>query len=245
MSSDPNLPTRSPLQYTPGNLQMMKEYGMDEEEWALEFGGRPHQQRQSPVARSDLVKLGVNVAYWDYCVHKYLPAKLCYEAKGNWWSLPARQCHHELHEYEACQAHEIIRQNQILQRKKRIHSQYTDGEKNWLYADPNWGHMLPRSKYGTRHLKAYMYMGYGVRFADPPTHELTMERNVQYNPEICRTEPHPTWAMHKMAYNLGIGMKMFWNKGAWSSPVYMDIDRSPEMTVPFDPREEGARKMPF
>eukprot|EP01062_Namystynia_karyoxenos_P017149 TRINITY_DN16293_c0_g2_i1.p1 TRINITY_DN16293_c0_g2~~TRINITY_DN16293_c0_g2_i1.p1 ORF type:complete len:295 (+),score=83.68 TRINITY_DN16293_c0_g2_i1:108-887(+) len=235
---------KSPLQYTEGNLQMMKEYGMSEEEWAMEFGGRPHQQRQSPVARSDLQRLKIHTSNWDYCSHKFIPLKLCYDSIGQRMGPVKTKCKHEVHEYELCMCSEIIRQNQILQLKRQKHATYTEADKNWLYNEPNFGHMTWRSKYGGNSLKAMFMMGHGPRLCDPPTYEASMEQNTVWNPNIIRSEPHPHWLVHKLSWNMHIGLNTYWNRHAMYYPEY-DGDRAPEMCVPFDPRVDGAFPHPW
>eukprot|EP01065_Artemidia_motanka_P003337 TRINITY_DN11604_c0_g1_i1.p1 TRINITY_DN11604_c0_g1~~TRINITY_DN11604_c0_g1_i1.p1 ORF type:complete len:284 (+),score=101.82 TRINITY_DN11604_c0_g1_i1:96-854(+) len=238
-------PRRSPLQYTEGNLQMMKEYGMSEKEWAIEFGGRPHQQRQSPVARSDLVRLGVPKYFWDYCSHKTIPVFQCWEGTGGRRNTNVnKQCKHEVHEWEVCMAGEYIRQNQLLQMRKVEHSMFTEAEKNWLYNDPDSGHLIPRTKYGAAGLKQRFYLGQGMRIYDAPTHEATVERHPLYNPNIVRANPNPWFFWHKAQLQQGQSMKFWWNKNAIISPLY-DGDRSPNLIVPFDPRVEACEPTPF
>ena len=155
-------PAPSPFDYSAGNRQMMKEYGMTEAEWEYEFGGRPHQQRQSSVSRSDLTRLRIPLMGWDYCSHKYIPWYYCYVSNGSYYS-GSRGCGHQFHEYELCVAADAVRRNQVLQRKRAHHAMYAIADKNWLYNDPNWGHMFWRSKYSVKSLKGRFSMGGGTR----------------------------------------------------------------------------------
>ncbi|KAJ9470351.1 hypothetical protein DIPPA_01509 [Diplonema papillatum] len=240
-----DLPPKNPFKYTDGNLAMMKEYGMSEAEFAEEFGGRPHQQRQSPVARTDLERLRVPMNAWDYCSHKYIPLMLCWESMGGYYANPNTQCKNHAHEYELCQAAELIRQNQVLQLKKGHHAAYSNEEKNWLFNDPNWGHMIWRTKYGFDSFKGRMMMGGGSRVVDPPTHETTMAENPKYDPDIVRSDPHPFWWLHKVGKGMGVGWKFYWNRAAIQSPLYGAKHDAIDCVVPFDPLQDGAIMKPW
>eukprot|EP01064_Diplonema_japonicum_P009764 TRINITY_DN1720_c1_g3_i2.p1 TRINITY_DN1720_c1_g3~~TRINITY_DN1720_c1_g3_i2.p1 ORF type:complete len:254 (+),score=49.97 TRINITY_DN1720_c1_g3_i2:36-797(+) len=238
----------NPFVYSEGNRKMMKEYGMTEEEFAYEFGGRPHQQRQSPVARSDLERLGIPLGNWDFCSHKYIPWYFCastenirYAGTGS-----AGDCKHYFHEYEVCLTAEFIRQNQVHQLKKRQHLSYNDADKNWLFNDPNWGHMFFRSKWGPNSFKGRWMMGSGTRCIDPPTHELSLENNPKYNPEIVRADPHPSYLLHKTGRFFNQSFKYYWNRHASAAnPHRNDLRCAPDQVSTFDPLVDGAQMKPW
>eukprot|EP01059_Diplonema_ambulator_P036083 TRINITY_DN8848_c0_g1_i1.p1 TRINITY_DN8848_c0_g1~~TRINITY_DN8848_c0_g1_i1.p1 ORF type:complete len:269 (+),score=60.06 TRINITY_DN8848_c0_g1_i1:42-809(+) len=241
---------KSPFTYSPGNLQMMKEYGMTEEEFAYEFGGRPHQQRQSPVARSDLERLRIPMGNWDYCSHKFIPMWFCLNTQISllYAGSGGAQCAHFVHEFELCNAAEFIRQNQVLQRKRRIHLSYNDADKNWLYNDPNYGHMFFRSKYGADSFKGKFMMGSGTRCIDPPTHELSMENNPKYNPEIVRSDLHPHYAhLNSATRFFNNTFKYWWNKSVTNAAPTFSSHKTicPDQVAVFDPLVDGAQMKPW
>ena len=138
---------------------------MTEEEFAKEFGGRPHQQRQSPVSMTDLKRFNVPNNRWDHCSHKFIPMNLCMRAHGGYMAhrFYDPYCKHAMHEFEMCGTAEFVRQNQVLGIKKKIHLAYSNQDRNWLYNDPNWGHMLWRTKHSAYSFKAAMMLGGSTR----------------------------------------------------------------------------------
>eukprot|EP00754_Rhynchopus_humris_P019153 Rhum_TRINITY_DN14635_c11_g1::Rhum_TRINITY_DN14635_c11_g1_i1::g.105811::m.105811 len=228
---------KSPFAYSSAHLQQMKEYGMTEEEFAKEFGGRPHQQRQSPVSMTDLKRFNVPHTKWDYCSHKFIPMNLCMRAHGGYMAhrFYDPYCKHAMHEYEMCMTAEFVRQNQVLGIKKKIHLAYSNQDRNWLYNDPNWGHMLWRTKHAAYSFKAAMMIGGSSRAYDPPTHELTVENNPRYNSDIVRTDPHPTFLWHKASAASTVAFKFYWNKTAHQSAEHGTHHNAPEMVQVFDP----------
>eukprot|EP01061_Rhynchopus_euleeides_P024217 TRINITY_DN39095_c0_g1_i1.p2 TRINITY_DN39095_c0_g1~~TRINITY_DN39095_c0_g1_i1.p2 ORF type:complete len:268 (+),score=76.75 TRINITY_DN39095_c0_g1_i1:97-900(+) len=237
---------RSPFKYTAGNEMMMKEYGMTEEEFADEFGGRPHQQRQSPVSRIDLHRLRINQRFWDYCSHRYIPFYYCWAGTGLWASLgQTPDCKHYFHEWELCQSAEAQRQNQVLGIKKKAFMSYTAADKNWLFNDQNWGHLLFRSLHTSMSVKSAFMLGGSSRVIDSPSHEMTMQQNPKYNPEQIRAEPHPLFHLHKIQTGSTHGFKFYWNKFANHTPLHAN-GRSPHEVLPFDPlMDDGSTMKPW